>query len=203
MKQLIRFFTNPAAFVNQLQWSRNHAWILLTFLGLAVIESQIGTGKVLNAQLSWLLAKETQLARDQALFLVMAGRIAALFVGGMVITQSFWLIGSRLGRATSKRVLQRRMSIVYTFLLASYILTTVLSPDNQIWAALVFGWGLILAYVTFREHFAVDRFAAIVLGLVAVGAIVVSWQQADRFAQTQSSHAIAKQVAKTRTHHRR
>ncbi len=202
MKQIIRLATNPAAFMNQLQWSRNHAWILLTFLGLAIVESQIGTTKALNAQLAWLLSNEAHIARDQALFLVMVGRIAALFLGGQVLTQIFWLIGARLGRASSKRVLTRRLSIVYTFLLGSYILAVTLSVDQQIWAALVFGWGLILAYVTFREHFSLDRYAAVVLGLVAVGSIVVSFQQADRYVQKSASQAIAKQVAKSRVHRR-
>jgi hypothetical protein len=202
LKQIIRLATNPAAFMNQLQWSRNHAWILLTFLGLAIVESQMGATKALNAQLSWLLANEAHIARDQALVLVMVARIAALFVGAQLLTQIFWLIGARLGRASSKRVLTRRMSIVYTFLLGSYILATTLNNDQQVWAALVFGWGLILAYVTFREHFNLDRYAAIVLGLVAVGSIVVSFQQADRYAQKSASQAIAKQVAKSRIHRR-
>jgi hypothetical protein len=203
LKQIIRLITNPAAFINQLQWSRNHAWILLTFLGLAIVESQIGTTKALNAQLSWLLANHTHMARDQAMFLVMVGRIAALFLGALLLTEVFWKIGARLGRASSKRVLQRRLSIVYTFLLGSYILATILNSDQQIWAGLVFGWGLLLAYVTFREHFNLDRFAAIVLGLVAVAAIVVSWQQADRFVQKTTSQAMAKHLAKAHPAHYR
>src|SRR4051812_34821591 len=116
LKQFIRFFFSPATFVNQLQWSSNHALILLTFLGLAIVESQVGAGRVLNAQLSWLLASRSGLGleRDQALFLVQSIRIAFLFFGALSLTETIWWIGSRLGHATSKRVLQRRMAVVLT-----------------------------------------------------------------------------------------
>ncbi len=197
MRQFVRFFTSPAVFVNQLQWSRNHGWILLTFLLLAVAESQIASTRALNVQLSWLLSVETGWGRDQALFAVMAARIAALLLGSIVLTELFWLVGSQLGKSNSKRVLQRRMAVVFTFLLASYVLTTVLPSDQQYIAAILFGWGGLLSYVTFREHFGLNRMVALLVGLVAVASIAWSWQSAERYVSVTASKAISEKVSKS------
>ncbi len=198
MKQVVRFFFSPATFINQLQWSRNHGLILLTFLGIAFVESQVGVGRSLNLQLSWLLSDRTGIARDQALFLVMGARMAFLFFGALSLSETLWWIGTRFGRHTSKRVLYRRLAVVLTIMLGSYTLYAVPDATMQIVGAVMFGWGIILTYLTLREQFLLGRIASVVMGVAAAATIVLSWQISDRVMQTAAGYAVADQVARAR-----
>lgn len=205
LKQLFRLFIQPATFVNQLQWSTNHGLILLIFLGIAVVESQVGAGRVLNLQLSWLLSHWTGWERDQALFAVMAARVGFLFFGALSLAETIWWIGDKLGRSTSKRVLSRRMAVVLTVMLASYSLFASVEPALQ-WAGVaVFSWGLVLTYLTLKEQFSLSALTAGVCGLVAAAMIMVSWQVSDKVVQKATGYAIADQIARAkpapRAHH--
>lgn len=198
LKQVFRFFFSPAIFVNQLQWSTNHAWILVAYLGLTIVESQVGYGRALNAQAAWLLSSHSGIARDQALFLVMVARIAFFFIGALSLAETVWWLGVRLGRSTSKRVLQRRVAVVLAFMLTGYTLMGALGADWQwaVWA--VFAWGLMISYLTMREQFALGPVTAALLAVITISSAVLSWQVTDRVAQTAASYAIADQVAKTK-----
>ncbi len=191
MKQLFRLFLRPATFVNQLQWSTHHGLILLAFLGVAALESQVGTGRALNEQLAWLLQRWTPIQRDHALVVVTAGRILFLFFGTLSLSETIWWIGEKLGRSTSKRVLNRRMAVVFTVMLASYALLVATEPSQQWFGALLFMWGLTLCFWTLKEQFSLSALSAGVLGIVAAVVIVATWQVSDRFVQKAVGHAIA------------
>jgi len=200
LKQVIRFFIRPATFINQLQWSRHHGMILLAFLGIALLESQIGVGRALNLQLSWLLAEGSGLDRDQALFLVMLGRMAFLLAAVFCASEAIWWLVARFGFQTSKRVLYRRLAVVSTMVLASYAMFASIEPGAQLMGALFFGWGLILSYLTFREQYQFSQVTSLVLGILAVGAVEFTWQYSDQFVQNTASSQIAQhqQVAKAK-----
>ncbi len=198
LKQFIRFFFSPTTFINQLQWSRNHAAILLTFLLVAVLESQVGVGKSLNLQLAWLLNDWTGLEQGQALFAVTFARVAFLFVGMLSLSETLWWIGEKLGRHTSKRVLYRRLAVVLTLMLGAYTLFSMTSAWAQAFGFATFGWGLVLTYSTLREQFMVGRVTAALLGVVAAATIVASWRVSDRVVETAASFAIADEIARVR-----
>jgi hypothetical protein len=201
MRQLFRFFLSPATFVNQLQWSRNHTFILFAFLGVAFLESQVGVGRSLNLQLSWLLSNSTGIARDHALIAVIAGRVAFLFFGALSLGETLWWVGAKFGRQTSRRVLNRRLAVVLTVMLGSYTLYAIPEALAQYGAAILLAWGLLLTYFTLREQFALTHFSAAVAGLVAVVFVMASWKVSDSIVKETASYAVADQLAHAKRNH--
>jgi hypothetical protein len=196
LKQALRFFFDPATFVNQLQWSKNHSWILLAFLGIAVTESQVGTGRELNLQLSWLLSRWAGVGRDQALFAVMAARVAVLFFGALSLAETIWWVADWFGYSTSKRVLKRRLVVVLTVLLSSYSLFSSTDPTIQNVALGLLAWALLLNIFTLREQFRIGTLQAALLGLLASGFILASWKVSDQILHQVAGNSIQQQLAK-------
>ncbi len=195
MKQAFRFFFNPAAFINQLQWSKNHGLILVCFLAVAFFESQMGAGRAINHQLSLLLSRFSGLARDHSLILVIAARIAFLFFGALSLAETIWRIGGKLGRNSSRRVLDRRMAVVLTVMLAAYTLNSMGAEGA---ALALFFWGFLLSYFTLREQFSLDAFQAGVLGATAVFLVAVSWKVSDSVVQQSAGFALSQSAAKSK-----
>jgi branched-subunit amino acid transport protein AzlD len=201
LKQVFRFFFNPAAFVNQLQWSKNHGLILLSFLAVAFVESQVGAGRVVNHQLSLLVCQLTGLARDHSFFLVVAARIALLFFGALSLAETIWRIGVTLGQNTSRRVLDRRIAVVLTVMLGAYTLNSMQFENAQFAALALFAWGSMLCCFTLREQFSLSVFQAAVLGATAVFLVAVSWKVSDSVVQESASFALSQSATKSKSVH--
>ncbi len=120
MKQGLRIFVKPGTFFNQLQWSSHHWLIMVAFLGIAAIETQVGRSHALYHNYALLLTGRLGLSLDAALWTITFAKLITMVVGAFAMSSVIWVIGSLFGRRTSRRVLFRRLSVVFTVLLGAY-----------------------------------------------------------------------------------
>ena len=185
MKQGLRFFVNPKMFFNQLQWSRHHFAILVAFLCVAVVETQ--SAVELHAYDAPIQALTELLhgAEDAALFLFMTARVLLLAGAAYLLAELLWFAGGLLGKSKSKRVLFRRLGIVYTVLLASHTAHYLMyvHPFFGLVSVVLLLWTLALGYWALREHFSLNHMEAVVLGVFALLAVAQSYQFSSRVSQ--------------------
>lgn len=177
MRQGMRLLTKPATFFNQLQWSTHHWIILVAFLGLATIETQVGRNQALYQAWALLLERRLGLSLDAALWVVTAFRLAILIAGSVAVSTVIWFVGHLFGRRTSKRVLFRRLAVVFTVLLAGYTAShlTGAYPALAFVSLVMYLWGLVLGYFAIREQFALNHLETVVVGLFALLLVSSSW----------------------------
>lgn len=178
MRQSYRLVTQPGTFFNQLQWSRNHWLIVATFLGLAVVETHVGSRQTSHRMMAELLASNLDISFGFAIGLLTATRLALLLVAAFFGAWAIWLVGGLFGQQSSRRVFFRRLAIVATVILAGYTLRHF--TDWHVWADFtgwaITVWGVVLGYFAIREQFGLGRVEAMVMGAFALLAGMSSWQ---------------------------
>jgi hypothetical protein len=178
MKQTFRLLAKPGTFFNQLQWSRHHWLILATFLGLAVVETHVGSRHNSHRMMAELLGSQMGLSFGIAFALLTSARLVLLLVAAFVGSWTIWFVGSLFGQQSSRRVFFRRLAIVATVILAGFTLRHF--TDLHVWAEYagwaVSAWGVVLGYFALREQFGLNRIEAIVMGGFALLAAITSWQ---------------------------
>lgn len=205
MKQGIRFVTKPGQFFNQLQWSSNHWWIIAAFFALATVETQIGRHHHLYSAFASVLTAKFGLNHTLSLWMIMATRLAMLLLGAVLISTLIYLVGAVIGRANSRRVLFRRLAVVFTVFLAG--LTANHFGAEFEWARWVSwalcGWSLFLGYIAIRAQFELSHLETVMVSLFALLLVSTTWQFSNRAfetAVTAQMHELAAKPAKTPLH---
>lgn len=202
MKQTLRFLFHPSAFFNQLQWSRHHWYIIFAFFVISGIEAQVGKQHSLYQIYATLIGNRTGLGIDFALWLVVAAKIALLLTGSFLVVSAVWIVGNFIGEKNSRRVLARRLAIVFTVALAAYTAHHLehLFDWMQTASFFLYFWALLLGYFALREQFVLSHLQTAFMGAFAIFLVVTSWQASNQFFEKAAEKAIheiaAKPVAK-------
>jgi len=177
LKQGIRLFLNPASFFGQLQFSRHHWILLLAFLGVAAVETQVGRQHALYEMYANTLVNRAGMSWNAAIWTVTAAKLVVMLFGAIMLSSFIWMVGNLFGRKTSKRVLFRRLAVVFTVFLAGYTANHL--ADTMPWLALgsilFYVWGLVLGYFAIREQFELNHLETMVLGLFALLLVTSTW----------------------------
>jgi hypothetical protein len=178
LKQGIRFIIRPKTFFNQLQWSTHHWVIMVSFLALAAIETQVGRQHQLYQNLALFLQYRWGVGFSIALWMVMAARLAVMVTGAFVMTSVIHIVGTIVGRGSSRRVLSRRLAVVFTVFLAGYTLQHLADKTQPLmFVAMAFYlWGAVLGYLALREQFNMSRLETTIVAIFAMLLVTVSWQ---------------------------
>ena len=168
--------------MNQLQWSRNHWFIILSFLVLATVETQVSRHHGLYANFAHLLEVKWGIGLAVALWLVMATKLAVMLVGAYLIVLAIYFVGSLFGRSNSKRVFMRRLAVVFTVVLAG--VTTQALGESTSWMWLISGalyaWGGLLGFHAVREQFELNLIEAALMSVFAFLLVGTSWQVSQK-----------------------
>ncbi len=198
VKQGVRLLIKPGTFFNQLQWSTHHWIILIAFMIVASLETHLGKSHYFYQVFADSLTSRTGMSWNQAIWLVTSIKLAVMVAGSFVLASFVWLVGNMFGRRTSKRVLFRRLAVVFTVLLAGYTLQHVAKTDEnlQLFAYGLYIWGLILGYFAIREQFNLNHLETMVLGIFALLAVTSSWHYANHFMERAARQELVQLVKK-------
>lgn len=180
MKQSIRFFTRPATFINQLQWSQHHWFILGSFFTVAAIETIWGAQHSTYTGLAHQVEAWLGLSSAFSMAFVIAAKLALMTVGAFILTAGIWFVGDLFGKRSSRRVLFRRLAVVFTVVLAGYLAQHMATPwaqANTIGYAL-YAWGMVLGFFAIREQFGLGSLESMVVGIIALLMVSTTWQYA-------------------------
>jgi hypothetical protein len=200
VKQGIRFIVRPKTFFNQLQWSTHHWVILFSFLALAAVETQVGRQHQLYQSVALFMQYRFGMGLDIALWVVMAGRLAAMVFGAFVMTTLIHLVGSLIGNSGSRRVLSRRLAVVFTVFLAGFTLQHLsMKMPNLFYASMAFyAWGMVLGYIAIREQFHVNPLETAIIAIFAALLVTTTWQFSNHMfevAVRQQLQSLAKKTS--------
>lgn len=189
----MKLITKPGTFFNQLQWSSYHWFILVAFMVVAMVETQLGRDHHLYTALAQVAGNWLGTSADLGLWVVMFVRLATLLVGSFVLGVLVWFVGGLFGRHTSKRVLFRRLAVVFTVFLAGYLVhhLSKLNPNLAFVALGFYLWGMLLGYFAIREQFALNHLETIVIGLFLMIMVTSTWH----FSHQALERVVAKDVA--------
>lgn len=181
MKQGIRLLVKPGTFFNQLQWSTHHWFILIAFLMIASIETHVGKSHLSYQVFADVMSARFAISWNEAIWVVTSLKLAFMLAGSFLLASFIWMVGNIFGRRTSKRVLFRRLSVVFTVLLAGYTLEhlSATHPDLGFVAMALYVWGSALGYFALKEQFALNHLETAVLGAFAMLVVVSSWHFAN------------------------
>ncbi len=177
MKQSMRMFVRPKEFVNQLQWSTHHWMILFTFLIVTAVEAHVGRQHALYELYSSVISQNTGLPFDIAMWIVVALKLVILLVASYLIGQMVWTVGSFFGSKNSKRVLFRRLAVVFTMIMAGYTANHLESTFEWMGTAsfFLYFWGVLLGYFAIREQFSLSHVETTVVGLFTALLVLSTW----------------------------
>jgi len=211
VKQGLRFFLDPRGFFNQLQWSSHHWLILFAFLVTASVESYVGKYHFAYNQYTLLLTHQFGWQPDVAIWTIAAVKLVLLVSGMYLLTMILWAIGSLIGHSetNSKRVLFRRMAVVFTVILLGYTASHLV----PVYASLayvsyfLYAWGGLLGYMAMREQFELNRLEAAMVGAFGLLLLTSTWHFTSTFidsvahsqikaAYTKSTGAQISEIAK-------
>ncbi len=202
MKQGIRFFVRPKEFVNQLQWSTHHWMILFTFLVVTAVEAHVGRQHSLYEIYSRVISQTTGFNYDLILWVVVAAKLLFMLVGSYLVAQLIWTVGSFFGSKNSKRVLFRRLAVVFTMILAGYTANHL--QDAFLWMGtasfFLYFWGILLGYFAIREQFSLTHVETAVVGLFAVLLVVSTWHFAHSYMEDFAKQHMTELSQKSRVH---
>lgn len=176
-RSLGRLFVRPWQFFGQLQWSTHHGLLVFSFALVALVETQVGRQQALFQALANALEHASGLSAAWATGVVAGARLVLLLVGASLVAHLAWFVGNFFGRRSSRRVLFRRLSVVFTVLLAGYVAQELMASDPR-WVfavVLAYGWSAVLAYFAFREQFALSHVETMVVGALCLLAIATGW----------------------------
>jgi hypothetical protein len=178
VRQAVRFVAKPGAFFNQLQWSRHHWPLLVGFLGIALVEMQVGRGLPLYQNAAQILEAQWGMGSGLALWVVMFAKLGLLLAGSSLLAWSVWLVGLLFGAQSSRRVLFRRLSVVFMVALAGYTVRHFIAtiPEMGYVSLFLIFWSIALGYFAIREQFGLSHLETSVLGLMLALAMTTSWK---------------------------
>jgi hypothetical protein len=205
VRQGMRIFVKPGAFFNQLQWSRHHWLILFSFLLIAAIETHVGSQHALLDAYSQFLSTRFGIPFDIALWLAVCAKLVFMLTGALVVGHIIWFVGSFFGERNSKRVLFRRLAVVFTVTLAAFTASHLSS--SFLWMAtasqFLYLWSALLGFIAIREQFDLGFAETLVVGTLAALLVMGSWifsnEQLEKMARNHMNGAtsVAKSTAKT------
>lgn len=202
MKQGVRLLVKPGTFFNQLQFSTHHWIILVAFMILASVETHLGKQHYFYQVFADAAVAKFGISWSQAIWLVTSLKLAFMLVATFGLATFIWLVGNIFGRRTSKRVLFRRLAVVFTVMLAGYT-TQHLAGSSETYGLLSLGfyaWGLILGFFAIREQFALNYVEALVLGTFALLVVVSSWHFSNHVMETAARTQILELAKKPANH---
>ena len=169
-KQTVRFFTKPGTFINQLQWSTHHWFIMIVFLGLGVVETFATHYHDVYQIAAYFIQDMTGMSFDIALWIVVATKLSLMLAGIFAFTYVIWHVGSLFGNKGSQRVLLRRLATVFSVCLGGYIFQNISPEGTPLFFAgyLLYAWALILGYFSIREQFELNTAEAVVLAIEVI-----------------------------------
>ncbi|MBI3296018.1 MAG: hypothetical protein HYZ71_14930 [Deltaproteobacteria bacterium] len=178
MKQGIRLFVKPGTFFNQLQWSSHHWLILIGFFIASAVETQLGSANSLFMWYANFLTIPFGVGLGAALWIITFARLAFLLSAAWVATVAIWLFGTLLGHRSSRRVLFRRLAVVFTILLSGYT-AQHLSNQYEFASLLALGlyvWGSSLGYFAIAEQFRLNKLQTLAVALFAMIVVSQGWK---------------------------
>ncbi len=196
MRQGVRFFVKPNTFVNQLQWSSHHTWLLLAFLIVAGVEAHVGRNHAVIAQFADSVAFRLGVSRDIGLWLMISVKLSCTLLAAYLISLLVWFVGSFLGSSSSQRVLFRRLSVVFTLVFAGYTSThlTHIFPWMETASLFLFFWAALLGFFSLKEQFRLGLLETAFVGSFTALLVFSSWHYSNRFIEKNAqliSHEIA------------
>lgn len=196
VRQGVRFFVKPNTFVNQLQWSSHHTWLMLAFLIVAGVEAHIGRNHLVIESFAEALSFRLGIGRELAMWLMVSAKLICTIIGAFLITVLVWFVGSIMGRSSSQRVLFRRLSIVFTLVLTAHTARhlTHLYPWMDTASLFVFFWAGLLGFFSLREQFRIGFVETAFLSGVTALLVVSSWHYSNRYLEANAGH-ITQQIA--------
>ncbi len=199
MKQFLRLVTSPGLFFNQLQWSSHHWFVIIAFLGLALIETHVGRAQNEFFQLAMWIHKSWSLNFNHALWVVLAMRLCFIALGAYAVTTSVWLVGNVFGQKTSRRVLARRLAVVFSVALAAYTAQYFVDSHPMFGVASLFlyVWSLLLGYFAIRENFSLTHLESVVVGLFAILMVTTTWHYAHHVLSNKVAHFTESEIKAT------
>jgi hypothetical protein len=151
--------------------------ILIAFLVIAAIETHVGKQHQLYQGLANFFQARFGLDVGVSLWLITFGKLALMLIGTYTVSNMIWIFGNLIGRKGSRRVLFRRLAIVFTVLLGG-LTASYLAPQFAAFTFLsmaLYAWGIALGYFALRAHFELSNIETVVVGLFAALAITTSW----------------------------
>ena len=196
MRQGVRFFVKPNTFVNQLQWSSHHTWLMLAFLIVAGVEAHIGRNHLLIENFADALSFRLGIGRELALWLMVSTKLICTVIAAFLITVLVWFAGSFIGRSSSQRVLFRRLSIVFTLILTAHTAQhlTHLLPWMETASLFVFFWAGLLGFFSLREQFRIGYLETTFLSGFTALLVVSAWTYSNRYLE-RNAQTISQQIA--------
>lgn len=201
----MRIILKPNAFFNQLQWSQHHWWILFAFLFIAAVETHVGAQHAFLGTYARFLSQTFSIPFDVALWATVSAKLGIMLAVAYAVIHVVWVVGNFFGTKNSKRVLSRRLAIVFTVILGAYTASHL--THQYAWMATVsqflYLWGGLLGFIAVREQFFLSITETIVVGtlgaLIVMGSWIYSNQQMERYAREHMLNAssVAKSTAKT------
>ncbi|NBV51564.1 hypothetical protein EBR78_10170 [bacterium] len=196
MRQGVRFFVKPNAFINQLQWSSHHTWLLLAFLLVAGVEAHVGRNHHLVSAFAKALSFRLGLGQEISMWLMISLKLTATLIGAFLISVAVWFVGSCLGRSSSQRVLFRRLSVVFTLVFGAYTAShlTHIYPWMETASLFVFFWAALLGFFTLKEQFRLGLVQTAFVGGFTALLVLSSWHYSNRFLEN-NAQRISQQIA--------
>lgn len=200
MRQSVRMFVRPKEFVNQLQWSTHHWMILFTFLIVTAVEAHVGRQHALYELYSSVITQTTGIPFEIAMWLVVAAKLGVLLVGSYLIGQMVWTVGSFFGSKNSKRVLFRRLAVVFTMIMAGYTASHLESSFEWMGTAsfFLYFWGVLLGYFAIREQFSLSHTETTVMALFTGLLVVSTWHFSHIYMEQFARQHMTEMAAKTK-----
>jgi len=196
VRQGVRFFVKPNAFVNQLQWSSHHTWLLLAFLIIAGVEAHVGRNHQLISQFAEALASRLGVNHEIGMWLVISAKLICTLAAATLISFLVWIVGSFIGESSSQRVLFRRLSVVFTLVLAAYTSSHLTHVYPWMETAALFGyfWAALLGFFTLREQFRIGYLETFFVGGLTVLLVLSTWHFSNRYIE-KNAHTISQEIA--------
>ena len=198
VKHGTKIFYKPQEFFNQLQWSTHHWLIMLVFLVVTAVEAHLGTQASLYHSLAYKISNFLPLSFDISLWLVVSAKLAVILLGSTLTANFIWFFGNIIGQKNSKRVLFRRLAVVFTVILSAYTASHLdsLYPWMSTLSFFLYVWGGLLGYFAIREQFALNHIETTVVGAFAALLVLTSWHYTNDFIQRYSQQAPQEIAAK-------
>lgn len=192
MKQGMRLFVQPGTFFNQLQWSKHHWYILFAFLFISAIEAHVGKQHSLYQVYANFLAQNLGLGFDIALWTVVASKLVLMLIGAFVTASLIWFVGNLIGAKNSRRVLFRRLAIVFTVGITAYTTKHLepLFPWMGTASFFLYFWALLLGYFALREQFVLTHLETAFVAAFSILLVISSWHYSNHLFERAARHTL-------------
>jgi len=153
------------------------------FLGIATLEAQVGKQNLLYHSYATYLQHQWGVGLNIALWLIVAAKLAFVLAGAFAISSVVYLVGSIVGKPNSRRVLYRRLAVVFTVLLAGYTVAHF-STTHEVALYVsyaLYAWGMLLGYIALRAQFELSHLETSIVAVFALLMVGATWQFSNVF----------------------